>query len=181
MCIRDRINDLDVRVTSDSVVYYPWVMEPNADFNNYTAAAVKGDNFRDNTEIISVNNLAAGEYTITVSHKGMLQTGAQEFGLIINGIQTDLSSNSEVNSFEKSLTVYPNPVNNTLKIDMDSYQFESFKVSVIDVAGQKQMEANHTNQRPIELDVSTLSKGIYFLKIWNEEDVLVGTRKIVIP
>ena len=83
------INDLDIRVFADGVEYFPWKMEPNSTFDNYTAAAVKGDNFRDNTEIIHEENVPAGEYTIIVTHKSELQSGAQDFSMVINGIQVE--------------------------------------------------------------------------------------------
>ena len=83
------INDLDTRVFADGVEYFPWKMEPNSTFDNYTAAAVKGDNFRDNTEIIHEEIVPAGEYTIMVTHKNELQSGSQDFSMVINGIQNE--------------------------------------------------------------------------------------------
>ncbi|WP_103072668.1 fibronectin type III domain-containing protein, partial [Aquimarina sediminis] len=79
------VNDLDVRITGNGNTYSPWIMIPNANFNNYTDAAQKGDNFRDNVEKIDAV-LAAGTYTVTVTHKGTLTNGSQDFSLIINGI-----------------------------------------------------------------------------------------------
>ncbi|WP_438710279.1 S8 family serine peptidase [Aquimarina muelleri] len=79
------VNDLDMRVTGNNNTYSPWVMVPNGNFNNYTDAAQKGDNYRDNVEKIDAV-LAAGTYTVTVTHKGALTNGAQDFSLVINGI-----------------------------------------------------------------------------------------------
>ncbi|MEP1782799.1 S8 family serine peptidase, partial [Reichenbachiella sp.] len=85
------VNDLDVRVTGNSNTYSPWAMIPNGSFNNYTDAAQKGDNFRDNVEKIDAV-LAAGTYTVSVTHKGTLTNGSQDFSMIINGVVVSLDS-----------------------------------------------------------------------------------------
>ena len=90
------INDLDVRVFADGVEFFPWKMEPNSTFDNYTAPAEKGDNYRDNTEIIHEKNVPAGEYTIMVTHKNELQSGGQDFSMVINGIQVGPPSQVQV-------------------------------------------------------------------------------------
>lgn len=94
------VNDLDVRITGNGNTYYPWIMVPNAAYDNYTDAAQKGDNFRDNVEKIE-GILPAGTYTVIVSHKGTLSSGSQDFSMVINGFaegqlptQYTLSTNS---------------------------------------------------------------------------------------
>ena len=78
------VNDLDMRITGNGNTYSPWIMVPNSNYDNYSDAAQKGDNFRDNVEQIN-SILPAGTYTITVSHKGTLTNGSQDFSLIVNG------------------------------------------------------------------------------------------------
>lgn len=177
------INDLDVRLTSDSNTYYPWLMEPNSTLDNYTDAAIKGDNYRDNIEIINVESIDAGTYAVNVSHKGDLQDGSQDFSLIINGIKKDTLnkdtlSNTDVN-IENTITVYPNPTNDFLNIKLNSYNSEILKVSLYNIMGQKTLETQYTNQNSIKLDVSNMPKGLYMLKVKeNDNDVLI--KKIII-
>ena len=78
------VNDLDVRVTHGSTTFFPWALDPA----NPAAAATQVDNFRDNVEkIIIPNPIAGATYTITVTHKGMLQGGnPQAYSLIVSGI-----------------------------------------------------------------------------------------------
>ncbi|WP_299443646.1 S8 family serine peptidase [uncultured Aquimarina sp.] len=97
------VNDLDVRVTGNGTTYSPWVMVPNANFNNYTDPAQRGDNFRDNVEKIDAV-LAAGTYTITVTHKGSLTNGSQDFSLIANGVNANVVPDNEVPSTPANLT-----------------------------------------------------------------------------
>lgn len=77
------INDLDIRVTSGSNTFLPWILDPA----NPSAAATKGDNFRDNVEKIEIPNAIAGQtYTIRISHKGNLQNGLQAYALVMSGV-----------------------------------------------------------------------------------------------
>jgi len=77
------IHDLDIRILKGSTTYMPWVLDPA----NPSAAAVKGDNFRDNVERIEIDDVVPGEtYTIQITHKGILQRGSQVFSLILSGI-----------------------------------------------------------------------------------------------
>ncbi|MDY8136639.1 fibronectin type III domain-containing protein [Aquimarina sp. 2201CG5-10] len=97
------VNDLDVRVTGNGNTYAPWVMVPNASFNNYTDPAQRGDNFRDNVEKIDAV-LAAGTYTITITHKGTLSNGSQDFSLVANGVNTNVVPDNEAPGVPANLT-----------------------------------------------------------------------------
>ncbi|GAA4275843.1 fibronectin type III domain-containing protein [Aquimarina mytili] len=97
------INDLDVRVTGNGNTYSPWVMVPNGSFNNYTDPAQRGDNFRDNVEKIDAV-LAPGTYTVTVTHKGTLTNGSQDFSLIITGVNVNVVPDNETPSIPTNLT-----------------------------------------------------------------------------
>ncbi|TAG00439.1 MAG: peptidase S8, partial [Cytophagia bacterium] len=80
------VNDLDVRIldaNNNVIADLPWKLNPDSP----TAAATKADNLVDNIERIDVASLAAGTYTIRVTHKGTL-ANAQAFSLIVTGITT---------------------------------------------------------------------------------------------
>ncbi|MGB3467515.1 MAG: S8 family serine peptidase, partial [Cyclobacteriaceae bacterium] len=73
------VNDLDLRVTGTDETYMPYILDPSRPVE----AATTGDNFRDNVEKIEFT--ATGQpYDLVVSHKGDLQTGQQEFSLIVS-------------------------------------------------------------------------------------------------
>ncbi|GIV34150.1 MAG: hypothetical protein KatS3mg031_1685 [Chitinophagales bacterium] len=78
------VNDLDIRITHDDSVFFPYILDPA----NPTAAAGRGDNFRDNVEKIYIPNPDAGPYSVTITHKGNLTGGSQSFSLIISGMQS---------------------------------------------------------------------------------------------
>ena len=72
------INDLDIRVTKGVTTYEPWKL---TGVNTNTT----GDNIVDPYERVEVAN-ASGTYTITVTHKGSLTGGSQNFSLIVTGL-----------------------------------------------------------------------------------------------
>ena len=72
------VNDLDIRVTKSGTTYFPYRL------TSITSNGT-GDNTVDPYERVNVAN-ASGSYTITVSHKGSLSSGSQNFSLILTGI-----------------------------------------------------------------------------------------------
>lgn len=85
------VNDLDIRITRNGTTYYPWKLD-TSDASN--PAIRTEDNSVDNVELIKIDSPAAGDYTITVTHKGSLQTDSQKYSLIITGITSSFSLNS---------------------------------------------------------------------------------------
>ena len=75
-------NDLDIRIIKGGDAYFPWKLNPT----QASGKAFKGDNLVDPFERIDIPN-ADGEYTISISHKGSLINGAQNFSLIISGVK----------------------------------------------------------------------------------------------
>jgi hypothetical protein len=72
------VNDLDIRVTKGGTTYNPWRLT-GVNTNG------TGDNTVDPYERVDVAN-ASGTYTITVTNKGSLVGGSQNFSLIVTGL-----------------------------------------------------------------------------------------------
>lgn len=72
------VNDLDIRVSKSGTTYTPWKL------TGITTNG-QGDNNVDPYERVDVAN-ASGTYTITVTHKGSLTGGSQNYSLIITGL-----------------------------------------------------------------------------------------------
>lgn len=78
------VNDLDIRITRNASTYYPWKLDTDP-----TADAIRTqDNAVDNVEQVKIDSPTAGDYTITVTHKGTLVTGKQNYSLVITGISS---------------------------------------------------------------------------------------------
>ncbi|MCO6161961.1 S8 family serine peptidase [Flavobacterium sp. NRK F7] len=81
------INNLDIKITRNGTTYYPWRLQ--ADPN--TSATRTDDNNVDNVEQVKIDNPSAGEYLITITHKGTLINGSQDFSLVVTGVKSDFS------------------------------------------------------------------------------------------
>ncbi|KAF0201162.1 MAG: fibronectin type iii domain [Bacteroidetes bacterium] len=83
------VNDLDLRVSQGATNHLPWRLT-GVNTND------RGDNVKDPYERVDVTG-AAGAYTVTVTHKGTLSGGAQNYSLIITGVSsTPIVCNPEV-------------------------------------------------------------------------------------
>ena len=73
------VNDLDLRLEriGPGTLYYPYILNPSSP----ASAASTGDNTLDNVEQIFVDSHPAGNYRLTVSHKGSLST-SQYYSLV---------------------------------------------------------------------------------------------------
>jgi len=77
------VNDLDlVLEDQNGNLFYPWGLIPG--FNNIQAVRLTVNN-RDNVEKVEVD-VPSGDYTIRVTHQGVLTDGLQDFSLIATGI-----------------------------------------------------------------------------------------------
>jgi hypothetical protein len=76
------------------------------------------------------------------------------------------------------IIVYPNPANEKITIDFGKLDFTNAELYVKDISGWtvfKKTEINNTN---INVDISSISKGIYFVNIIND-NANIFTKKIV--
>lgn len=167
------VNDLDVRVTKvGGEINYPWKLNDVAG-----SASVKGDNSVDNIEKVEVPG-AAGDYTITVTHKGALAGNKQDFSLIVTG--TGLNLGTAENDFEV-FNIWPNPANDVLNISLRSDSGEDTFVTLYDVQGkrvlsQKLEEINGYIEG--SLNINGINEGLYMVNI--NQGAKQSTKKVVI-
>ncbi|HBS86353.1 MAG: hypothetical protein A2W91_19255 [Bacteroidetes bacterium GWF2_38_335] len=75
------------------------------------------------------------------------------------GIETIDIENSQI-------TLFPNPVNNMLNIDLGSIEVNQFNIEVFDMTGRKiEVKPTENNQNPYELDMSGNAEGMYFINL----------------
>jgi len=179
-------NDLDIRIfDSSGNEYFPWKL----DLNNLPYAT-KGDNLVDNVERVEIESPTPGQYTITISHKGLLKTegsgggpggglvnGPQDYSLIVTGANMTLSdSNNEMSN----LTVWPNPAKDFINFQISSVGTGSTIVSLVDIRGRKVYQNNFNSENIIrsEIKTSNFAKGIYILNIEQGNKIL--NKKVII-
>jgi hypothetical protein len=106
---------------------------------------------------------AAGTYTITVTHKGNLQGGLQNYSLLVSGIDESLSlSNNE----KLNYSVYPNPVNDFLFLNFNNTVSELTELYLYDLNGRMVIKDIYMPYSGLKsIDMQNLDFGIYFLTV----------------
>lgn len=145
------VNDLDIKITKDGINYYPWKMQGMPEpFNSATNI---GTNDVDNFERVDINN-PSGTYTITITHKGTLSGGSQNFSLIATAGSLSTLGVGEI--LQKEMTeFYPNPAQDYIYINENE---SNLKVTVYDISGKIALNSSFVNNR---LNISSLVKGNY--------------------
>ena len=165
------IHDLDIRIYGNNDEYMPWVLTPNQTSNNFSDAATKGDNFRDNVERIDIKNLPEGTYVLKVSHKGQLLntndfSSSQDFSLVIHGLSNRTLSVVDDFLNDRSVNIYPNPsIDRNFNISINnSNSGYDYKVQVYDLLGKKVKSETHKTNN-FKVDLPNATSGIYIIKI----------------
>lgn len=167
------VNDLDLRLEdSNTTIYTPWKL----DNTNVAGAAIKGDNNVDNIERIDISSPVAGNYTLTVTHKGALTNASQAFSIIITGANLTLSTKD--NAFS-NLKVWPIPASTKVNIAYKTLP-ETSLLKIYNINGslvfQDVLPASSAGDYAI--DTSKFNSGVYFLNIASGNSKY--TKKIII-
>ena len=155
------VNDLDLRLTSpNGTTYFPWKLN----LNDISGSATTGDNLVDTVEKIDIEEPESGTYTLSVSHKGNLTNGAQNYSLVVTGSSLVLGTpNQEI----KSLHVWPNPASTKINFEYQASQ-KATKFTIIDIQGRvvyHDVLINSAGTIRGQIDASAFARGIYILKI----------------
>ncbi len=119
------VDDLDLRIEQNGVVYTPYKLDPE----NPAANATTGDNVVDNIEQVYIPNPQTGEITLTISHKGTLDDQGVDYGLVVNGLEVanDLEVSNLVSTVEADQYSANTPIKATVK-NIGTASTPAFKV-----------------------------------------------------
>lgn len=164
------VNDLDIKVTQDAFTGEAWKL---TGVNSNST----GDNTVDPFERVDVTG-ASGSYTITVTHKGTLINGFQNFSLVVTGISSVLNTSD----FDLGqLKIWPNPVKSNLFIEMNNTSSAPVNVSIYDLQGRLVYINEYNNHNSLfnqMIDLSNIANGSYIIKI--EHDNKRATKQLII-
>jgi serine protease AprX len=164
------VNDLDLRITGDGQEYFPWKLNKN--FQDLHA--LKGDNDVDNLEKIEIDNPnLSAVYYLTVSHKGNLVGGSQDYSLIVNGIDVQSSMSVQKSDFD-NLNLWSR---DKVLYYSSSYDLDGVTLEIYDLGGRL-ICSNVLDDRFGELNLSYVTEGIYILTM--KKDGLVFNKKLSI-
>ena len=171
------INDLDLRVIGNGTTYYPWKLNPSSP---QSWATNDSDNNVDTVEGIIVNAASSGDYTITVSHKGNLQSGTQNFSLIITGPNLSLSTSS-ASLDNDNLVIWSNEVEQQLNFKYQTISQEYAKIILLDIQGRTIFEDNFkpsNGKIKGKIKTSNFTNGIYILNLVQGKNII--NQKVII-
>ena len=156
---KDLVNDIDLRITNNASTFFPWVL----DSTNYINPAIKADNSVDVIEKIEIEN-PNGDYSITISHKGSLES-PQKISLIISG-NGDLTLSRKNYVLEgKKLLIYPTPATDLLYIRSLIEDAGIVSVKLMDLNSRVVYRLNQIDETLIQIPTYNLEKGIYFVTV----------------
>jgi len=76
------------------------------------------------------------------------------------------------------ISIFPNPVGNTLNIKLSEGDIENAEISVVNLAGQQMLQLKNNGNHQLQADISGLAPGIYFLTIKNNSGAFSTKRFI---
>ena len=121
--------------------------------STFQQTSITPNNFTDTLIFIvkAQDKITTKKYLITI------KTGTNGLSLLLN----------------EKLKIYPNPANNELRITYNLSEKSNANFKIMDVLGKIIMEGKLQEKETL-LDISTISKGIYFLEIMGNEGFVIG-------
>jgi hypothetical protein len=124
---------------------------------------------------ITLNTSTSGaNYNVAVTHVRILNNNGNKVDVAIDNMlwwQPSTTSLIEANA-SKKIDAYPNPASNYIYF---SNLLPQHKIYFFDAMGRQVIFFNE----PSEIDITSLSNGIYFVKIFDGQDKVVGSTKIL--
>ena len=148
---------------------YQWTITPN------TVSFVGGTSATTNNPRVIFN--AGGVYTIKLK---VTYEGGQDDTTRTDYIKVQSVGVINTEKTIKSIDIYPNPANTNLNFS-SNYDLSKSNIALYDVLGKKiNIEAiNFINNSTLQLNISSLNKGVYFIKIFDENNTH-STHKIIV-
>lgn len=156
------VNDLDIKITKDGNLYYPWKLQGMS--LPYESASNTSTNDVDNFERIDIDN-PSGTYTITVTHKGTLSGGSQNFSLITTSDNLSTLSTYESSNLEPKVEFYPNPTKDYIYFNKKDTNFD---IKIYDISGKLVLDLKKVNNK---VNVTSLIKGSYLATYSTQDGV----------
>lgn len=147
------VNDLDVKVTQNTTTFYPWKLQGMA--SPFSPATNQSPNNVDNFERVDINN-PVGTYTITVTHKGTLSGGSQNFSLIVTADTLGTLGVNETNTKTTTVSIYPNPAKDFITIQDND--IKNISIKIFDMTGKLVLTTESSDSK---INISKLATGNY--------------------
>lgn len=158
-----------ISTSTGSPKSYQWTITPN------TVSFVGGTSATTNNPRVIFN--AGGVYTIKLK---VIYEGGQDDTTRLDYIKVQNVGLINTEKISKTIEIYPNPANTNIFI-ASNYDLSKSEISIYDILGKKiNIEViDYINKSNIKLNINSLNNGIYFIKIYDENN-LHSTHKIIV-
>ena len=120
-------------------------------------------------------NLAATYNNLPI-YVGIKCVSDDQFGFAVDDFKVTTTGLKIDEFFTKNFSIHPNPVNDVFSLTAkNGVSLEN--VQVIDINGRVVNETNVSDSDSVQINVSDLTAGVYFVKV--QSDLGVGTSKII--
>ncbi len=119
-----------------------------------------------------VAGLGIHNYSVTITTPEGC-TATDNINVMVNPCTSIDNENSDM-----GVEVYPNPTNGIVNLSIAGNISNSLEINIFDIAGKVVISKTHeSGTENVKIDMSELSDGVYFVKIYNGSDIVV--KKIV--
>lgn len=132
---------------------------------------------------VTINDLLGSNLILKFSNVKIIkndETEITDFNVFFDTLMVNAPLSISNVEAENNIKIYPNPVTNILNIEFSSLENIADKIELINIFGETistlEVKQNQTN---VVLNTSTLSKGIYFIKLINTNTNEVYNKRFV--
>jgi hypothetical protein len=166
---------MDVVETSEhNNTYEILVSTTNSDLESFTHNLGSFDCTNTNwtQHIVSLNDFE-GESIYVAFHQTYSSSIVHGFGIDDVKVVEGVSAISEL-SIINNISIWPNPANENINIEITLQESENINISIYDISGKEVLQkvSSRSDYHLINLDVSDFSKGIYFVKAVADDSII---------
>ena len=147
-----------------------------SDCNIFECIAVGNDkNNPQGMENVFVDGIGTGAFVPALSLNPLLE-GSLMIRAIVGAGDPQQSSNTEDIDDESRFSIFPNPTDGQINIEISNGEHHQFTYFIFNAVGQ----LLETNQLTSQIDLQHLQNGIYFVKIMNKKSKQIVNHKVII-
>jgi hypothetical protein len=125
------------------------------------------------------DNLNSGQFTLICSVNLNGQEVSSSKVIVVNKpAKNDIVNENLIENGTLKFTIYPNPATNLVNIELNNAELLNVEIQIKNITGKTAIRKNHIQFKNVDIDISSLQKGIYFIELLSNNHV-VSTRKLI--
>jgi hypothetical protein len=121
---------------------------------------------------VQVGSGFAGRWNVLATNGPVSRLANIPFTITLNrGVMTSI----EETDFSKSISLYPNPAAYSAKLQINTPGDKELSVVIVNAVGQEMKKFNVSSSiaNDIELDLTSLNQGLYFVRVTNGSEMAI--------